>query len=594
MVDAPIVVDCHSHVFNAEDLPVDGFIRRLSPLPSLLTGVFSKPLDRLTQWAAPGSAEMQYILDRLGGVIGAESRAPTAAPPGSELISDDELDARLVAMLPSNVTAERGLETVAAPSTEDGSVHALVHSIGEASPEQRAELDAWLADWDEPVVGEPSATAAQESLSPSTLWAQARAVRSAAHRYLALLRLATRYRHLIAAEVATTYPEVSLFVPALVDFSHTARDTPSTDVPTQITIHSLVAKMSIMGRIPGAPHARFHPMVGYCPYREVATSELSRWEPTSHEANPYIPYADLPQATSEDHDHPAMRYDPDRARPLRRPSGPWHTARLDLGGVERSLDLVRHAVEVGGFVGVKLYPPAGYLPMGNVARFGERVGGRLDAALRTLYSYCEVEQVPVLTHAAFSVGFEDGYADLAAPTGWATVLADHPELRLCFGHFGHLHGTGPDGTPGPASWPYRFMELIDRYPHVYADVGNSHFATADAYRRRYARLLSTLLGPRDTQEQVHLARRRRVMFGSDFWMNLTGPDHRSFLTVFDREIEAMFGDTPRRGFMGANALRWLGFTGENDEPDPANRNRRRLVDFYGDHPLPSWLDDPPS
>lgn len=587
----PIVVDCHSHVFNAEDLPVDGFIRRLSPLPSLLTGVFSKPLDRLTQWVAPGSAEMQYILDRLGGATGTESLAP-AAPPGAELLSDEELDARLVAMLPIRAVAEPALETVAAPSTEDGSLRALEGAIAEASPEQRAELDAWLADVGQPAVDEPSSTVGQESLSPGALWAQARAVRGAAHRYLALLRLATRHRHLIAAELATTYPEVSLFVPALVDFSHTARDVPATDVPTQITIHSLLAKMSITGRIPGAPDARFHPMVGYCPHREVATSELNRWEPTSHETNPYIPYADLPQATTEDHHHPGMRYDPSRARSLRQPSGPWHTARLDLGGVERSLDLVRHAVEVGGFVGVKLYPPAGYLPMGNVARFGERVGGRLDAALRALYSYCEVEQVPVLTHAAFSVGFEDGYADLAAPTGWAAVLADHPELRLCFGHFGHLHGTGPDGTPGPASWPYRFMELIDQYPHVYADIGNSHVAAADAYRGRFIRLLSTLLGPRDSEEPVHLARRRRVMFGSDFWMNLTGPNHRSFLAVVDREVEAMVGETARRDFMGANALRWLGLTGEDDEPDLANRNRRRLVDFYGDHPLPSWLEHP--
>jgi hypothetical protein len=39
-----IVVDCHSHVFNAEDIPIDGFLKRRVPVPSLLTGVFSGPL----------------------------------------------------------------------------------------------------------------------------------------------------------------------------------------------------------------------------------------------------------------------------------------------------------------------------------------------------------------------------------------------------------------------------------------------------------------------------------------------------------------------------------------------------------------------
>ena len=26
-----IVVDCHSHVFNAEDIPIDGFLKRKLP-----------------------------------------------------------------------------------------------------------------------------------------------------------------------------------------------------------------------------------------------------------------------------------------------------------------------------------------------------------------------------------------------------------------------------------------------------------------------------------------------------------------------------------------------------------------------------------
>jgi hypothetical protein len=73
----PIVVDCHSHVFNAEDLPIDGFLkRRLTPLPSLLAGVASLPLDRLTAWAAPGSREVERLRVLIAQLEGLEGLTP--------------------------------------------------------------------------------------------------------------------------------------------------------------------------------------------------------------------------------------------------------------------------------------------------------------------------------------------------------------------------------------------------------------------------------------------------------------------------------------------------------------------------------------
>lgn len=53
----PIVVDCHSHVCNAEDIPIDGFLKRKLRAPSLLTGVFSGPLDLVAAGRAPGAEE---------------------------------------------------------------------------------------------------------------------------------------------------------------------------------------------------------------------------------------------------------------------------------------------------------------------------------------------------------------------------------------------------------------------------------------------------------------------------------------------------------------------------------------------------------
>ena len=566
---APIVVDCHSHVFNAEDLPIDGFIKRLSPVPAFLTGFLSWPLDKLTAWVAEnGANEIQDLLNRLQGL-------EAVAAPAVAVTTDAEMEQRLVAAWPFP-TATPGRELELPGSAED----ALADQIRQATPEQLAELEAWRAEW-------LGATRVEEGVFDAAK-ALAHGITGAAKRYGAALNRICQPRHLVAAELAATYPSVHLFAPALVDFEYTARDKPATDIQTQIAAHSLVAKLAAAGELPGRPDVRLHPMVGYCPYREVANSELRDWDVSAPTANGYVPYADPQTATDADRYTAAMTFDPTRARPLNRPTGPWRASRLQLHGVNRAIDLVRHAVELGGFAGVKVYPPSGFLPIGNVWRFGEVRGRRLDAALRTLYAYCEAQQVPILTHASHSNGFDDGYDDFAAPTGWALVLQDYPQLRLCFGHFGHMQGIGKDAArPSADSWAERFLALIDEHPHVYADVGCSKFPVDPGYRARYLEVLAAILDQPDPDVQTK--RRRRLMFGTDFWLNALAAEHRQFLDVFRDEIEGHFGVPARDEFMGGNALRFLGLRGEDDEPDPANLNRQRLIAFYEGNPVPDWF-----
>jgi hypothetical protein len=72
-------------------------------------------------------------------------------------------------------------------------------------------------------------------------------------------------------------------------------------------------------------------------------------------------------------------------------------------------------------------------------------------------------------------------------------------------------------------------------------------------------------------------------------MNTLSPNHRDYLSVFDLHYRDAFGDQARQWFMGNNALRWLGIVGHDDQPDLKNANRKRLLAFYGSHPLPPWL-----
>lgn len=575
---AGTVVDCHSHIFNAEDIPIDGFLKRRLPVPSLLTGVFSGPLDRLASWRAPGEEEAARLLALIRNALDGLEAPPEE--PRAEIVSDAELDTRLVQYLAVDRPVPGDGRPDVVPEAVGDPVGAIEGLIAQATPEQLAELDVWLGE--KPV---------EEGLEGIVdLRRKAAALREGARRLRDALTLITQPRHVVAARLAETYDDVRLFVPALVDFDRTARDEPSTPVAQQIAIHSLVAKLSVVGGIAGAKGVRIHPFVGFCPYREVETSELAEWKVGAGEPNPYIPYGDPVAKDPLDLFTPELPFDPDRARPLRRPTGPWASARLDLRGVTRSLDLVRHAIEVGGFLGVKLYPPSGFLPIGNVFRFGERLGAPLDAALRALYRYCEDMGVPILTHASHSNGFEDGYDDLASPAGWEQVLHEYAGLRLCFGHFGHLYGVA-EGEPVPraGSWPMRYLALMESYEHVYADVGCSRYVFDAAYRRRFDAFLRAILGSSAGPDEVEARRRTRLMFGSDYWMNTLSGNHTEALDAFSRGIEGQFGAEAVAHFRGGNALRWLGLTDENDDIDPASRSYRRLVAFYGDQPLPDWL-----
>lgn len=582
------IVDCHSHVFNAEDLPIDGFIKKLSPAPSFLTGILSVPLDRLTQWVATKTRdEAEFLASILAPQGGLEAVEPTShADHGTELITDAEIDDLFRAEWSQRGwVQDNGLEGVL-----DGDV-ALADGLGNSptAAEARVELDVWLRGLGDEQL---DAHLVEESagLEGFTDWYQRiRATKRAVQRFVAALRLVTKDRHLIASELATTYPSVALFVPALVDFEYTSRDKPSSSVIDQVRVYSLLSKLSVVGGIPGAPNVRVHSFVGFCPHREVANSELVNWDPAHGTPNRYIPFGDAAQASDLDRYRPELTFDLERARQLNVPMGPWDTTHLSLAGVTRALDIVRHAIELGGFLGVKLYPPAGFLPLGNSLKFGDTKGARLDAALRSLYAYCERMEVPILAHASHSNGFEPGYDDLAGPNGWGLVLKAYPGLRLCFGHFGHLYGIGDSSAnPAPEAWARRFVDLIDTYPNVYADVGNSRFPIQEDYRNQFLPMLHFILGGDDPSEEQS-RRRKRVMFGSDYWMNTLSPKHEDYLTVFDLHYRQAFGDNAAELFMGGNALGWLGIVDEDGQPNVANVNRQRLVQFYGSHPRPGWL-----
>jgi predicted TIM-barrel fold metal-dependent hydrolase len=346
-------------------------------------------------------------------------------------------------------------------------------------------------------------------------------------RTLETLYVAAHGRAAIAATLAQAFPTLSLFTPALVDYDAWSDDRAPTPLWQQILIQEQIARLAAAGRM-GRPDARFHPFVAFDPRRQIEAP----------------PASGSPRAAT--------------AAPL----GPGTTA----------LEMVAQAVESRGFLGVKLYPPVGFAPMDNAALQPRLAfAGALDRALLALYAYCAAGEVPILTHASASNEYALGLRFLVEPARWAPVLERFPTLRLNLGHFGGE----------VRAWIDVAVALIDRHPNVYADLSNSALVYDDAAASRLAALLGELFSR-------HPKLKRRLMYGSDWWLSMLDPDAGRAVDRFRSVLAGVLAPDDMADLMGRNALRFLGLIDEQNRPR-AGAAAHRLHAFYAGAARPAWL-----
>ena len=358
-------------------------------------------------------------------------------------------------------------------------------------------------------------------------------------RYLETLYLVAHPRASIAASIAQIFPSVALFTPALVDYDAWSDDRAPTPLWQQVLLQESIARLSVAGKI-GRPDARFHPYVAFDPRRQIEGPQTAAPKPGGAPA--------IPSAASS------------------------------------ALELVRYAIEAGGFLGVKLYPPVGFAPSDNVRhRRDLPFAAGLDGALEALYGYCAFAEAPILTHTSAANEYGLGLHRLVSPEHWRPVLERHPTLRLNFGHFGHDYGVAVETPPGGPreGWIYQAAALIDRYPNVYADLSNSPLVYDAAYGQRLSQLLAEVIA---RYPKV----RRRIMYGSDWWLSGLDPNATSAVDQFRATLGGLLGPGGLADLMGVNALRFLGLVDDDGRPrDGASAARLRR--FYAGAPPPAWL-----
>lgn len=477
------VVDVHCHTFNADDLPVQGFVSRVAFHNVELARSLAALVDRLVQGKAPGYNTDVARLDAL------------LLPPPLSGLGDESIDSAL----PSS--------PVPPPRDVEADVEETLAELAATEPMLLSRLDAQM-----PVTTQEIS---EEGLREWGAGAR-RAVRWA-------VLFGSSRLDVAAYLVKNSGDAVDLYTPMLVDLGMGLYDTPGTTIRQQVELHEKVSRLSMLGRLPGATRARLHPFIGFDPRREVQSRRL-------HE----------PQT---------------------------------------ALELVQEAVERYGVVGVKLYPPMGFRPIGNTATLdmSAELAAEVDKALRRLYEWCLREDVPITAHCNISNGAHDSYQDFSHPDSWRAVLDEFPGLRLNLGHFGGARAQETDD-----GWPWKIARMVDDVARrrLFADVGNHRIDKTDVLDG-YVAMLSRMFSADETR-----AMQSRLMYGSDWLMLAILPKHEQFLETYRTRYHESFGADATEAFIGGNALRFLGFD------DPKNRNNQRLrkrYETYAPHRVPNWL-----
>ena len=370
------------------------------------------------------------------------------------------------------------------------------------------------------------------------------------HPHGGILASASNFRLHNALAMMELYPETDLFVPAMVDLGEHLRDR------SPVTPRQQIDLMEYIFVITGG---RFHGYVSFDPLRQA-------------------------------------RYDTLRGRNSREaPLSP--------------LIMVKRAILEQGFIGVKLYPPMGFRPIGNhelldcKKEVHEDHIKLYDGILAELFDWCVSEEVPVITHCNDS-NFADVHHSkgshcnkLGTPGQWAELLKKNPhyrgKLKVDLGHFGRadLH-TGTrlklaeaQELDSPLAKDLanahqhnkeeaeEFHKALLAYPDsLFADLSNYDTLDSDKLRKGFLEDMKPLMTPED-------GLRKQLMYGTDWFMTAQGAD------PYLRNTRTALPPSMYPDFYGRNAVRFLGLAA-------GGKPRQRLETFYRkwNLPKPDWMD----
>jgi len=253
---------------------------------------------------------------------------------------------------------------------------------------------------------------------------------------------------------------------------------------------------------------------------------------------------------------------------------PW----TDIKDDDASFKLVKKAIIDYGFIGVKIYPANGFYPYGNEKLTVKTSQPRpdlklLDEKLLVMFKWCADNNIPVMAHAAQTMGSDAGADKFGGPEGWRELLAKFQNTEkvpvINAGHFG--------GASAKNNWPASFGEIMKTPAgrKFYADTG---------YWTDLANCSSQCLAKKRIEQSLTSSdgiAKDRIMYGSDWLMSSKEPGWSRYPFKIQQQIKGLL---PSDLFFHKNALAFYGF-----EKDSERWND--IIQRFEKQPggLPGWL-----
>jgi predicted TIM-barrel fold metal-dependent hydrolase len=564
------IIDAHCHVFNAADLPIEGFAKRIMVPKSAQTsdlvarfadypGALEALVHAITVQVKRAAPDMQTEID----TIDEFEREPGKKPTNAWRQDEDRRHLRSALRLiwfNSDIFSERPLSL-----TEGIALEVALE-----------EIRLFLFQQIHEEFGKPVLTAEDRDvlggLTPFQVDAMTDELYSREDllgRYIRWALLYTRNRYELAEELDQLHGKtghtsrIVLMTPAIIDFSKWLEDEDQLSIQDQVDVMTRIACRR------GGP--RVHGFVGFDPLRQAL-------------------------------------YDHHRRSP----------ADMD------PMAVVRRAIEVnqivvgdstrttGGLVGVKLYPPMGFRATDNRhlpdASFnepaylrspdtglGSQIGSKLDAALSKLYTWCSDNNVPIMAHTSHSFGPNSDYEDRADPVFWADVLKQNafPRLRINLAHFGHFNKAVQYARPQnyvDKCWEWTVGKTLISSAEAYADISSLGEILKTGPSRKIVECMKAFKEHFPNSDE-------RLLYGTD-WSMIAQEERfpklfssRAFpdlMTLFLRAVG--YNDAQIEGIMFRNAVRFLGLSKAEFDKFGEKSTRGRLEKFYAAHNLSSdWM-----
>lgn len=530
------LIDVHTHLFNASDLPTVRFIKivvlkhyprqatRVLEIqdPDALDGLIALATWIVGRTRAPSAEEESRVLDGKTRV-----RAVHTAGRANE-------EAAIAAIAAFAAQSETAVSGQLSPTAHRRIRSALFAAAG---VDGAAVRDGPMEDADAKLLAERAFRSKDLGL------------------VLRWFALFTRYRHSLAEELASTHAQQGfppqLLCPAAIDYDLWLRE--------NVDESPLPAQVAVMGRLARRTTGPvIHGYIGFDPLRQ-AYYAAGRFKA-------YDPLALVRHAVRDEGFLGVKLYPPMGFRAIGNEAAVCQTYREEIVS-----ELAGGASDDPQTAACKPRPADG----------SRAIGRMLDHAMTALFDLCATEDACILAHANNSNASADGYGARADPAYWVAVFQRWPQLRIGLAHFGEFaHVSSGAGSQLPeASWEWalgRYFKEARDAP-VFADVS---YLTEIAGKNAQEMAAYTKLTRRWVDEFDPQC--RHLMFGTDWTMLGLDASYEGYTRrVYDFFRDGCGFDQTRldRLFSG-NAAHFLGLR-------KGDTVRARLLKFYRLHNIPT-------